>query len=92
MRLAHAKLVAHRVGFIGSVRRECLDRMVIWGEGHLRQKLQQYVEYFNTLRPHQGLNQRIPLASSSIPVPRPHGRVLSRPILGGLHHAYAWAA
>ena len=78
--------------FIGSVRRECLDLLVIWGEGHLRQKLQQYVEYFNTLRPHQGLNQHVPMVSSSITAPPPNGRVVSRPILGGLHHAYAWAA
>jgi len=78
--------------FIGSVRRECLDWMVIWGEGHLRRRLQLYVEYFNTLRPHQGLTQRVPMASTSTTTPPPNGHLLSRPILGGLHHAYAWAA
>ena len=54
--------------------------------------LRAYVEYFNTLRPHQGLNQRIPQATSPSVVSPPGGSVLVQPILGGLHHAYAWAA
>ncbi len=78
--------------FIGSVRRECLDWLLIWVEAHLRRVLRAYVEYFNTLRPHQGLNQRVPLAASPRAAAPPGGRVVVRPILGGLHHAYAWAA
>jgi putative transposase len=47
--------------FVGSVRRECLDHLLVFGEGHLRRIMSAYVEYFNTLRPHQGLAQRIPI-------------------------------
>ncbi len=78
--------------FIGSVRRECLDHLLLFGEGHLRRIMQAYVTYFNTLRPHQGLDQQIPIPSPLICAPSTGRRVISRPILGGLHHAYAWAA
>jgi transposase InsO family protein len=46
--------------FLGSVRRECLDQLLVLGEAHLRRVLREYVAYFNTMRPHQGLQQRIP--------------------------------
>lgn len=78
--------------FIGSVRRECLDWILVWGEGHLRRVLRTYVAYFNTLRPHQGLNQSIPQAAPPSVGSSPGERVLAQPILGGLHHTYAWAA
>jgi hypothetical protein len=51
--------------FLGSVRRECLDHVVILNERQLRSVLNQYVEiYFNRARPHQGLRQRIPVPRS----------------------------
>lgn len=78
--------------FIGSVRRECLDHLLVFGEGHLRRLIHAYVDYFNTLRPHQGLAQRIPIPPSAVVAPSPGKRIISHPILGGLHHAYAWAA
>ena len=77
--------------FLGSVRRECLDHVIILGEDHLRSVLSEYVEYFNASRPHQGIAQRVP-------VPNPakssalSGNVVASPVLGGLHHAYQWAA
>jgi transposase InsO family protein len=77
--------------FVGSVRRECLDHLLVFGQGHLRRVLKDYVDYFNTLRPHQGLAQRIPIAPPAAPA-SPWQCVVSRPILAGLHHAYAWAA
>ncbi|MCP4205914.1 MAG: transposase, partial [Shimia sp.] len=46
--------------FLGSLRRECLDHLLILGERHLRRKVQEYVAYFNAARPHQGIDQRIP--------------------------------
>jgi putative transposase len=47
--------------FLGSVRRECLDHVLILGEDHLRSVLEEYVHaYFNIARPHQGLGQQIP--------------------------------
>jgi putative transposase len=79
--------------FLGSVRRECLDQMLLLSEAHLRRVLKAYVEYFNQMRPHQGIVQRIlesmnhgtspPFASSFI-----H----RHPVLGGLHHDDRYAA
>ena len=78
--------------FLGSVRRECLDHMVILSERQLRGVLKEYVEiYFNRARPHQGLRHGIPVAESRL-VPKVGGKVLPIPILGGLHHDYRWAA
>ena len=73
---------------IGSIRRECLDHFIIFGERSLRTVLRQYVHYFNNFRPHQGIGQKIPMhALSSVDLPR-DGPVHSLPILGGLHHHY----
>ncbi|MHB8630187.1 MAG: transposase [Aggregatilineales bacterium] len=49
---------------LGSIRRECLDHVLILGEGHLRRVMKAYVDYFNRARPHQGLGQRIPEVAS----------------------------
>jgi transposase InsO family protein len=79
--------------FLGSVRRECLDHLLVLGETHLRRVLRDYASYFNTERPHQGLQQRIPDRPEwSVPQPRVGGRVEAVPVLGGLHHAYRRAA
>jgi len=78
--------------FVGSVRRECLDWVLLWGEKHLRRVLHAYVDYFNMQRPHQGLNQRVPIPSNEPVTTVPGDHVVAQPILGGLHHAYAWAA
>ena len=75
--------------FLGSVRRECLDHLLILGEHHLRRVLREYVAYFNRARPHQGLGQAIParfLAAERHAGGR--GRVVAFPVLGGLHHDY----
>ena len=49
--------------FIGSVRRECLDHVIILGEAHLRAVLDEWVTHFNRGRPHQGIVQRVPVPS-----------------------------
>ena len=78
--------------FLGSVRRECLDHVVILSEQQLRRVLNEYVEiYFNRARPHQGLRQAIPAAAAQT-VPTAGGKVVRIPLLGGLHHNYQWAA
>jgi putative transposase len=78
--------------FIGSLRRECLDHVLILGEGHLRRVLVAYRDYFNTARPHQGLLQRVPIpAPVTTPSLATH-RIRSTAVLGGLHHVYEWAA
>jgi transposase InsO family protein len=77
--------------FLGSVRRECLDYFLILNERHLYRTVKQYQAYFNHARPHQGIQQRIPCPGQS---DEPHGssKVVSHPILGGLHHDYRWQA
>jgi putative transposase len=78
--------------FLGSVRRECLDHVLVLGEAHLRRVLREYVAYFNRDRPHQGLGQRIPVdAAAAVEQAGSVGKVRARPVLGGLHHAY-WRA
>ncbi|MFC1643130.1 integrase core domain-containing protein, partial [Myxococcota bacterium] len=77
--------------FLGSVRRECLDYVIILGEGHLRAVLAEYVAYFNASRPHQGLGQRVP-SPSTANCSSTGGRIVALPVLGGLHHDYRRAA
>jgi len=79
--------------FIGSVRRELLDHILILGERHLRHKVAAYIRYFNHARPHQGINGQIPIpASPPPPIIPPLSQLRRIPILGGLHHDYQWAA
>jgi putative transposase len=75
---------------LGSVRRECLDHLLILNEAHLRRVLREYVAYYNADRPHQGLQQRIPDPPAASG--RATGTICATPVLGGLHHAYALAA
>ncbi len=69
---------------IGSVRRECLDHVIVLGESHLRRVLRAYAAYYNEIRTHWSLGKDAPL---SRPIQR-IGRITSRAILGGLHHQY----
>jgi transposase InsO family protein len=69
---------------IGSIRRECLDHVIVWGEPRLRRILRSYANYYNNMRTHRSLNKDAPI---SRPVQRT-GIIASRPILGGLHHHY----
>jgi transposase InsO family protein len=70
---------------IGSIRRECLDHIVVFGEAHLRRILRSYARYHNDVRTHRSLDKDAPV---SRPVQRT-GSIKSFPILGGLHHLYA---
>src|ERR1700736_2475965 len=70
---------------IGSIRRECVDHIIVLGEMHLRRVLKSYADYYNCVRTHRSLNK-------DAPVSRPvqlTGVISSRAILGGLHHRYA---
>ena len=69
---------------IGSIRRECLDHIVVLGEAHLRRILRSYACYYNDIRTHRSLDKDAP---TSRPVQRT-GIINSRAILGGLHHHY----
>jgi len=70
---------------IGSIRRECLDHIIVLGEEHLRRILKNYADYYNSVKTHRSLNKDAPV---SRPVQRT-GVIGSRAILGGLHHHYA---
>ncbi len=76
--------------FLRSVRTECLDHVLVLGEGHLRATLGRYCAYFNTARPHQGIGQKVPDGSPASPTTG--GAVVEVPVLGGLHHEYRLAA
>ena len=77
--------------FVLTVRTEVTDRMLIFGERHLRRALAVYVAHYNTARPHRALQLRPPRPTSPVPEPV-HGRVRRRPILGGLLNEYETAA
>jgi len=75
--------------FLGSVRRECLDHLLILGEAHLRRALRAYGAYFNDARPHQGIDQQVPAGvAPAHGVAGSSGSIVAVPVLGGLHHAY----
>src|ERR1700722_763316 len=69
---------------IGSIRRECLDHIIVLGEVHLRRILKSYARYYNETRTHLALDKDPPLSRTV----KRAGRILCRPILGGLHHEY----
>jgi transposase InsO family protein len=75
--------------FLGSVRRECLDHMLVLHEKQLHRVLHAYVEYFNRARPHQGIRQQVPEREGiCLPSAQSDEGIISVPILGGLHHEY----
>jgi len=69
---------------IGSIRRECVDHLVVFGERHLRRALRSYALYYNKTRTHRSLSKDSPV---SRPVQRA-GRIVARALVGGLHHQY----
>jgi transposase InsO family protein len=85
-RAPNANAVAERI--VRTIRTECLDHLIVIDERHLRAVLAEFVDYYNRDRPHRSLGLESPLPSSV----RARGRVVSRPVLGGLHHVYARAA
>lgn len=81
---------------IGTLRRECLDFLIPLTVNHLRHLLRVWVHHYNTGRPHMSLGPGMPQPLASLPAPLhsgrhrlpPHMRVVTRSILGGLHHEY----
>jgi transposase InsO family protein len=69
---------------IGSIRRECLDHIIVLGEAHLRRILKSYADYYNGVRTHRSLNKDAPVSRQI----QPTGSIKSHAILGGLHHHY----
>ena len=71
---------------IGTVRRDCLDHMIVFGEGHLRRILKSYFEYYHRSRTHLGLAKDTPEPRSVQPAAM--GDIVELPQVGGLHHRY----
>ncbi len=75
---------------IGSIRRECLDHVIVLNEKHLKRILSSYFDYYHEARTHLSLDRNAPVAREVEP---PHrGEVISIPQVGGLHHLYRRAA
>ena len=75
---------------IGSIRRECLDHILVISEAHLRRVLREYFAYYHDSRPHQSLNGNAPRPREIEPPSQ--GRIVAEPRVGGLHHRYRRAA
>ena len=75
---------AYAERLIGSIRRECIDHIVVVGERHLRHVLLSYKEFYNDRRTHLALNKDAPMSRAA----QTAGRIICHPILGGLHHQY----
>jgi hypothetical protein len=92
--VAAPKAKAHTERWVGSARRECLDPLLIVSRKHLERVLREYVEHYNTHRPHRALAQRPPLAKPPPSPPRGDDllRLRRRDRLGGLLHEYELAA
>jgi transposase InsO family protein len=71
---------------IGSLRRECLDHVIVLNEQHLRRILSSYLDYYHHSRPHMGLGHNAPVQRAVEPPER--GRIVAEPMVGGLHHRY----
>jgi putative transposase len=89
VRAPQANAIAER--WIGSVRRECTDRILVISERHLRHVLAEYVDHYNSHRPHRSLGQHPP-NGRDVPAPPDNVRVLRRDRLAGLIHEYSQVA
>jgi putative transposase len=90
IRAPKANAIAER--WIASCRRECTDRMLILGQAHLHAILTDYVDHYNTHRPHRSLGQQPPDGRTLQAPPIGNVRVIRRDRLGGLIHEYAQVA
>lgn len=71
--------------WVRTVREECLDKLLIINEGHLRRVMQEYIAHYNRHRPHQGIDQQSPIP---FPTPETQGEIRRRDVLGGIIHEY----
>jgi hypothetical protein len=71
---------------IGSIRRECLDHLIVLNEDHLRRILRGYIKYYRDSRPHLSLERNSPKHREIEPPSQ--GKIIAVPQVGGLHHQY----
>ena len=76
--------------FIGSLRRECLNHVIVLSEDHLKRIVENYLDYYHNFRTHLSLERNAPNARETLS--RDAGPVISIPRVGGLHHEYRRAA
>jgi len=69
---------------IGTIRRECVDHLIVLGEAQLRRILREYADYYNSSRTHRALDQDAPIHRTVQGI----GAITSCSVLGGLHHQY----
>ena len=73
----------------GTLRRELLDHVIVLNEEHLKRLLKEFIEeYYHVARPHQGLNNDTPVPSAKYEPVAEVSRLVSIPVVGGLHHRY----
>jgi len=77
--------------YVGTLRRECLDHLLIFGEGHLRRVLAEYAQHYNEHRPHQSREQRPPLHEPGQPIDMT-ARIVRTHVVHGLISEYRRAA
>jgi putative transposase len=73
----------------GTLRRELLDHVIVFNEEHLKRLLKEFIEgYYHLARPHQGLNRETPVLIAKPESAADASRLLSTPVVGGLHYRY----
>jgi hypothetical protein len=79
--------------YIGTLRRELLDHVIVFSQSHLERLLREFIEdYYHVARPHQGLGGGTPVSQTKQPEVSGPSRLISIPVLGGLHHRYVRVA
>jgi len=76
--------------FVGSVRREILDHVIILNKRHLYKLFHEYLDYYHDDRTHYGLDKETPYSRPVQARPSDTAKIMDLPRLGGLHHRYAW--
>jgi len=85
-RAPRANAIGERI--VRTIRSECLDHIIVMNERNLEAVLSEFADYYNRDRPHRRLGLQSPISTT----PQSAGQVVSRSVLGGLHHVYARAA
>ena len=85
-----ANAIAER--WVRTIRNECLDHVLILGHRHLQQSVTEFIAYYNRWRPHRSLGQIAPCPHIKESPVGSGKYLIAKPVLGGLHHVYQWAA
>ncbi len=76
---------------IGSIRRECLDHVIVLNEKHVKRILSSYFDYYHEDRTHYALQKDAPVERAVQPAPFEGSKIIGLPRVGGLHHRYEWS-